>query len=345
MPRDTVENKTSGGTIKGSIMHNILRSLVIAGALLAPSLFASGAMAQTYPARNIKLIVPFPAGGPADTIGRVFAEKLASLMGQPVIIENRAGAGGVTGIALVAKADPDGYTIGIGSSGSLAINMALSEKMPYDPSKNLTLVTQAVSAPELLVVSPSLNINSLQDFIARAKAEPGKLNFASTGAGGMPHLAGELLKLTAKIDLVHVPYTGAAPAVNDLMGGHLNSMFADVPVLLGAVQSGKLKALAVGSKARVAVLPNVPTMSELGLPQVEADNWYGVVAPAGLPAEIAKKIHEHSVAALRSSDVKDRLEKQGFIVVANSSSEFTDYAQYETRRWEQVIKAGNIKVK
>ncbi|MDB5571006.1 MAG: extra-cytoplasmic solute receptor BugT [Hyphomicrobiales bacterium] len=321
-------------------MRHALRRLIVACAMVAPGLAA----AQTYPARAIKFIVPFPAGGPADTLGRVFAEKLSAQIGQPVVIENRGGAGGVTGVGVVAKAEPDGYTIGIGSSGSLAINVALKEKMPYDPVKDLTLITQAVSAPELFVVSPALNVNSLTDFIARAKAEPGKLNFASTGPGGMPHLASELLKLTAKIDMVHVPYTGAAPAVNDLMGGHVNAMFADVPVLLGAVQSGKLKALAVGSKIRVPVLPDVPTTTEIGLPQVEADNWYGIVAPAGLPADVSAKLVAQSVAALRSSDVKDRLEKQGFGVVASTPAEFSAYVTYETQRWERVIKDGNIKM-
>lgn len=322
-------------------MHRILRHLILAGSVLLPGFAA----AQTYPSKPIKFIVPFPAGGPADTLGRVFAEKLSAQIGQSVVIENRAGAGGVTGVALVAKADPDGYTIGIGSSGSLAINVALQEKMPYDPVKDLTLVTQAVSAPELLVVSPSLKVATLQEYIARAKAEPGKINFASTGPGGMPHLAGELLKLKAGLDLVHVPYTGAAPAVNDLMGGHLNSMFADVPVLLGAVQSGQLKALAVGSKQRVPVLPDVPTMIELGLPDVEADNWYGIVAPAKLPADVARKLHEQSVIALRSPEVRDRLEKQGFGVVANTSADFVAYVNYETRRWGQVIKEGKIMVR
>jgi tripartite-type tricarboxylate transporter receptor subunit TctC len=329
------------GTLGKAMLHSTLRTLLFAGAMLAPAFAA----AQNYPARTIKFIVPFPAGGPADTIGRVFAEKLAAQLGQSVVIENRGGAGGVTGIGIVAKAEPDGYTLGLGSSGSLAINVATKEKMSYEPLKNLTLITQAVSAPELLVVHPGLKANSLQEFIARAKAEPGKLNFASTGPGGMPHLASELLKLAAKIDLVHVPYTGAAPAVNDLMAGHLHSMFADVPVLLGAVQSGKLIPLAVGSKRRLPVLPDVPTTAELGLPQVEADNWYGVVAPAGLPVDVARKLHEQSIVALNSSEVKDKLEKQGFVVVASSPADFAAYVKYETDRWEKVINDGNIKVR
>jgi tripartite-type tricarboxylate transporter receptor subunit TctC len=317
-------------------------SIVAATALALGSVQAS---AQAYPSKPIKLIVPFPAGGPADTIGRVFAERLGVQMRQPVLVENRVGAGGITGMAAVAKAAPDGYTIGIGSSGTLAINVALQETLPYSPMRDLTLITQAVSAPELFVVGPGMPVNTLQEFVERARSQPGKMNFASTGVGGMPHLATELLKLTAKIDLIHVPYNGAAPAVNDLMAGHVQSMFADVPVLLGAVQSGKLRALAVGSKSRVAALPDVPTTAEIGLPAVEADNWYGVVAPANLPPDIMKRIFDESVAALKSPDVKDRLEKQGVGVVANPSAEFAAYVQYETDRWARVIKDGKITVR
>lgn len=309
------------------------------------ALSSAQAFAQAYPSKPIKVIVPFPAGGPADTVGRVFAEKLATLMRQPAVIENRVGAGGVTGVAAIAKAAPDGYTIGIASSGALAINVALQEKMPYDPLRDLTLVTQAVSAPELFVVGPAVPVNTLNEFIERARSQPGRMNFASTGVGGMPHLASELLKLTAKIDLIHVPYNGAAPAVNDLMGGHVQSMFADVPVLLGAVQAGKLKALAVGSKTRVAALPDVPTTAELGLPEVEADNWYGIVAPANLPADVAKRLYADTVAALTSPDVKERFEKQGVGVVANSSAEFAAYVKSETERWARVIKDGKISVR
>lgn len=314
--------------------------------IAAATVFVSGfATAQTWPSRTIKFIVPFPAGGPSDTLARILGEKLGAQLGQPVIVENRAGAGGVTGVAIVAKAEPDGYTIGLASSGTLAINVALQEKMPYDPRKDLTLVTQAVSAPELLVVGTGVPAKSLAEFIDLAKKQPGKLTFASTGVGGMPHLAGELLKLAAGIDIVHLPYAGAAPAVNDLMGGHVQALFADVPILLGAVQSGQLRALAVGGKSRVPVLPDVATTAELGMPRIEADNWYGVIAPANLPAEVSRKLFEQVTTALRSQDVKDRLEKQGFGVVANTSGEFAAYVQRETDRWAQVITEGKISIK
>lgn len=300
--------------------------------------------AQDYPSKPIKLIVPFAAGGPADTVARVFGERLSQVAGQPVVIENRGGAGGMTGIAQVAKADRDGYTIGIASSGTLALNVALKQPMPYDPLKDLYMVTQAVSAPELLVVGPSVPAKDFKEFVALARANPGKLNFASSGNGGMPHLAAELLKIATKTDMVHVPYAGAAPAVNDLLGGHVQLMFADVPVLLGAVQGGQLRAIAVGSKNRVPLLADVPTTAEVGEPDVLADNWYGVVAPVGLPPALAQKIYDLSIATLRSPDVKDRLEKQGLGVVGSTSAEFTAYVRSEIERWGKVVEVANVKI-
>ena len=318
-----------------------LRNGCLAAAVAIPGTVS----AQTYPSKPIRLVVPFPAGGPADTIGRVFAEKFTTLIGQPVVIENRAGAGGVTGVAAVAKSDADGHTIGIATSGTLAINVVLQEKMPYDPLKDLYLVTQAASVPELLVVGAQVPAKSLAELIALAKAQPGKLNFASTGLGSMPHLAGELLKFTAQIDIVHVPYAGAAPAVNDMLGGHVQMLFADVPVLLGSVQAGKLRALAVGSKGRVPVLPDVPTTAEAGMPQIEADNWYGLIAPAGLPPAVATRLHNVMVEALKTPDVTDKLSKQGVIVVASTSAVFTEYVKGEIERWGKVVKAAGIKLK
>lgn len=315
------------------------------GAIALFTLSASAAGAQEYPSKPLKLVVPFPAGGPADTIGRVYAEKLSSLLSQPVVIENRSGAGGITGIAAVAKSDADGYTLGIATSGTLAMNVVLQDKLPYHPLKDLTLVTQAASVPELLVVGPQVAAKSVAELVALAKAQPGKINFASTGLGSMPHLAAELFKITAKIDIVHVPYTGAAPAVNDMLGGHVQMLFADVPVLLGSVQSGKLRALGVGSTKRIEVLPNVPTMAEAGMPQVEADNWYGVVAPANMPAPVANKLHNASIQALRSPDVTDKLGKQGVITVGSSTPQFTAYVKGEIDRWAEVVKLAGIKLK
>lgn len=302
-------------------------------------------VAEEFPNRTVRFIVPFPAGGPADTISRILTEKMAAVLGQTIVIENRAGAGGLTGIASVAKADPDGYTIAIAPSSGLAMNVNLRENMPFHPLKDLALITQIVSVPELLVVNENVPVKTVAELIAMAKAQPGKLVFASTGLGGMPHLAMELLKLTAEINLVHVPYTGAAPAVNDLLGGHVQMMFADVPVLLGSVQSGKLRALAVGSRARVPNLPDVPTMAELGMPQVEADNWYGLVAPIATPPTVIARLHSAAIEALRSAEVKNKLAAQGALAVGNASGEFSAYVKSEIERWGKVIAATGIKIK
>ena len=262
-----------------------------------------------------------------------------------MVIENRAGAGGLTGIASVAKSDPNGYTIALAPSSGLAMNVTLRDDMPFHPLKDLALITQVVSVPEILVVNEKVPVQTLAELIALAKAEPGKLVFASTGHGGMPHMAMELLKLTAQIQLVHAPYTGAAPAVNDLLGGHVQMMFADVPVLLGNIQSGKLRALAIGSRTRIASLPSVATTAELGMPQVEADNWYGLVAPIATPQPILAKLHTAASEALRSPEVKDKLAAQAVIAVGNSSAEFAAYVKTEIDRWGQVINASGIKVK
>jgi tripartite-type tricarboxylate transporter receptor subunit TctC len=318
-----------------------LLSLLVLGLLAWPLPVA----AQDYPSRPIKLVVPFPAGGPADTFGRVLAEKMGALLGQTVVIENRAGAGGLTGTAAVAKAEPDGYTIGIAASSALAINVNLREHMPFHPLTDFRLLTQVVSVPEILVVGEGVPVSTLAELVALAKAQPGKLVFASTGLGGMPHLATELLKITAGIELVHVPYTGAAPAVNDLLGGHVQMMFADVPVLLGAVQSGKLRALAIGSRVRSPSVPAVPTTAELGMPQVEADNWYGLVVAAATPAPVAAKLQAAAVEALHSPEVKDKYLSQGGIAVGSSSEEFVAYVKSEIEHWGKVISASGIKIK
>lgn len=322
-------------------MLSTMRFLCLLGLLTWPA----AASAQDYPSKPIKWIVPFPAGGPADSMSRVITEKMAVLLGQPIVIETRAGAAGITGVASVAKADPDGYTIGIASSGTLAINLSLRDNMPYHPLKDLLLLTQLVSVPEMLVVADSVPARTLPELIALAKSQPGKLTYASTGVGGMPHLAAELLKLTAGIDVVHVPYTGASPAVNDLLGGHVKMMFADLPILIGNVQAGKLHALAIGSRTRSPNVPTVPTTAELGLPDVQADNWYGLVVAAATPAPIAAKLHAAVVEALRAPEVKEKLAKQGAVAVGNSTPEFTAYVTSEIEKWAKVVKAANLKTK
>ena len=322
-------------------MSALFRALCLIGLLMWPGVAA----AQDFPNRPIKFIVPFPAGGPADTISRILTDKMSTLLGQPIVVETRSGAGGMIGIASVAKSSPDGYTIAIAPSSNLAMMLNLRDNMPFHPLKDLALITQIVSVPEIIVVNETVPAKTLSDFIALAKAQPGKLVFASTGVGGMPHMAMELLELTAGIKLVHVPYTGAAPAVNDLLGGHVQTMFADVPVLLGNIQSGKLHALAIGSKKRLGSLPSLATTGELGMPQVEADNWYGLLAPADTPAPILAKLHAAAAEALHSPEVKDKLASQGAIAVGNSSDEFQTYVKSEIERWGKVIAATGIRIK
>ena len=322
-------------------MFTLMRLMCVICVLAWPAL----AITQEFPNRTVKFVVPFPAGGPADTMSRILTEKMATVLGQTIVIESRAGAGGLTGIASVAKAEPDGYTIAIALASGLAMNVNLRENMPFHPLKDLALITQVVSVPEILVVSETVSVTSLAELVVLAKSQPGKLTFASTGAGGMPHLAMELLKLSAQIDLVHVPYTGAAPAVNDLLGGHVQLMFADVPVLLGSIQSGKLRALAIGSRVRIPNLPSVPTTAELGMPQVEADNWYGLVAPIATPPAIVGKLHSAAVEALHAAEVKDKLAALSAIAVGNPSLEFASYVKSEIERWGKVIAATGIKIK
>lgn len=315
--------------------------LGVAALLATPS----AESAENFPSRPIKLIVPFPAGGPADTIARLIAEKMASSLGQPVVIDNRGGAGGAVGTAAVAKAVPDGYTIGISTAGALAISPSLQDTLAYDPLKDLAPLTLAARVPELLVTAKDVPAVNLSELIALAKAKPGTLNFASSGPGSMPHLAGEMFKRHAGIDIAHVPYRGAAPAVNDLIGGHVQMMFMDVAVLLPHVQSGAAKAMAVGSKERISVLPDLPTTAELGFPKVEADNWYGMVAPAGLPADAVAALHAAIVAALHSPDVKAKLAEQGAITVGNSPDQFAAYLKSEIEKWADVVRAAGLKAR
>jgi tripartite-type tricarboxylate transporter receptor subunit TctC len=316
-----------------------LKSALTAALVLVPAV----ALAQTWPEKSIRLVVPFPAGGPTDIIARVVGQAMTDALGQPVVIDNRGGAGGVTGTDQVAKAAPDGYTIALTSAGALSISPSL-QRMPYNSTRDLIPVTLVAKVPELLVVPASSSAKTLDEFLAAAKAKPGSFNYASTGPGGMPHLAAELLKATAKVDMVHVPYSGAAPAVTDMLGARVEMMFADIPVLLPHVQAGKLRALAVGSAERVSMLPDVPTTKEKGLPAVEAENWYGIVAPAGTPKAVIDKIHATITAALRTPEVKQKLEPIGAILIGNTPEQFTAYIQSEEKKWAEVVRVSGAKL-
>jgi len=299
--------------------------------------------AQTYPSKPIKLVVPFPPGGPNDIIARVVGQRMSERLGQPIVIDNRGGAGGVVGTDAVAKAAPDGYTIGICSAGAIAISASLVEKVPYDSIKDLTPITLVATVPELLVVPESLPVKTFQELVAMAKAQPGKLNFASSGPGSMPHLAGELLKINAKIDIVHVPYRGAAPAVNDVLGGQVQMVFLDTPVLLPHIKSGKFRALAVAAKERAPSVPDVPTMSELGLASVDAENWYGMVGPANMPKDIVDRLNKAAAEAMKSPEVINKLSPQGAKLVGDSPDHFGAFIKSEIVKWGAVVKASGAK--
>jgi tripartite-type tricarboxylate transporter receptor subunit TctC len=318
-------------------MKMVRRLLTVLTLSLLPALAA----AQDFPAKPIKLIVPFPAGGPNDIIARIVGQRMSELTKQPVIIDNRGGAGGALGTDAVAKAAPDGYTIGIVNLGALAINQSM-EKVPYETLKDLAPVTLVVTVPEMLVVASNVPAKNMSELVALAKAQPGKLNFASTGPGSLPHLAGELLKLTAQIDIAHVPYRGAAPAINDLLGQQVQMTFLDLPAILPHIRSGTLKPIALGTDARAPTAPDVPTTFELGMPALRIENWYGMVAPAATPPAVIAVLNRITTTALADPAVKEKLAEQGLTTVGNSPEQFRDYIAAETAKWAKVIKDAGV---
>jgi len=301
------------------------------------------AFGQAYPNKPVRLIVGFPAGGPADIFGRALAHGMASELGQPVVVENIAGVGGVLGVDRVAKSAPDGYTLCINSASPLVIAPYSLTKIPYDVKKDFAFVTLVVRVPEVVAIHPSVPAGTLADLISYARANPGKVNFGSAGSGSITHLAGELLKAEAKVDLVHVPYKGAAPAVNDLLGGQVQMGIFDVPVLLGHIRSGKLKALAITSATRAPSLPEVPTTGELNYPNVNSDNWYGLIMAAATPADIQRRVHSAAVAALKSKAVEEQFSKVGGIASPGSPQEYAQFVASEQAKWSKIVQAIGFK--
>ena len=312
-------------------------------ALLLLALIPSLVFGQSYPNKPVKLIVGFPAGGPADIFGRALAQGMAADLGQTVIVENIAGVGGVLGVDRAIKATPDGYTMVINSASPLVIAPYSLSKLPYDVKKDFAFITLVVRVPEVLAVHPSVPASSLQELIAYAKANPGKVNFGSAGSGSITHLAGELLKAEAKIDIVHVPYKGAAPAVNDLLGGQVQMGIFDVPVLLGHIRAGKLKALTITSATRAPSLPDVPTTTELNYPNVNSDNWYGLVMAAATPADIQKRVHAAAVTALKSKTVVDQMANVGGIASPGTPQEYAAFIAAEQAKWSRIVNAIGFK--
>jgi len=306
-------------------------------------LCASLAQAQQFPSRPVRLVVPFPAGSTPDIVGRALGQKLAAAWGQPVIIDNKPGAGANIGTAEVAKAAPDGYTLLIGSNGPIAINKTLYEKLPFDPDRDLKPISLLAGAPQILAVHPSVPASDLRGFIDYARANPDKLAYGSVGAGSASHLTMELLKSQAKISLVHVPYKGFPPVVTDLLSGQIQATFAIVPAVLPQIRAGKLKALAVTSEKRTSLAPDIPTVAEQGLPQFDATAWRGLLSPAGIPPEVLKNISSLTRTSMQSPDVRELLGKQGFEVVGSSPEEFAAFIRAESAKWGAVVKATGAK--
>ncbi|AUC99284.1 LacI family transcriptional regulator [Bradyrhizobium sp. SK17] len=297
--------------------------------------------AQEFPAKPIRLIVPFPPGGPNDIIARVIGQKMSELTKQPIIVDNRAGQGGVLGTDAVAKAAPDGYTVAIASAGALAISPSM-EKIGYDTLRDLAPVTLVATVPETLVVATDVPARNMSELVALAKAQPGKLNFASSGPGSLPHLACELFKLTAKIDILHVPYRGAAPAVNDLLGQQVQMTFLDLPVILPQIKAGALRPIALGGRERAPTAPDVPTTAEVGMPDLIIENWYGMVAPARTPPAIVAKLNRIATEAMADPAIKAKLAEQGLTLVGDTPEHFRDFIAADIKKWAKVIQDAGV---
>ncbi len=320
-------------------MRTITRS--IAG--LALSAFAAATSAQGYPNKTIRMVVPFAAGGPTDVVARTVGQKLSESWGQPVVVDNRGGVGGNIGSDIVAKAAPDGYTLAMVIVGH-AINASLYSKLPYDPVKDFAPVTLTAAATIVLVAHPSVQAKSVKELIALGKSRPGKINWASPGSGTPHHLAGELFRALTGIDMVHIPYKGAAPAIVDLLGGQVSLAFVSLPAALPHIKAGKLTALGISAPQRSAVAPEVPTIAESALAGYELENWYGVLAPAGTPRQIVNKLNGEIVKILQTQEVKERLNSQGFEIRTSTPEQFAAYIKSEIVKWAKIVKDSGAKV-
>lgn len=322
------------------------RALLSAAAVAGCGMLAvRPALARPYPTRPIKLINPFPPGGPSEPIVRLVSERLAASLGQPVIVENRpGGAGGTVGAKSVAVADPDGYTLLFSTPGPLAIAPAVYRDIGYDPLKAFTPVAMVFTSPQMLVVNPAMELQSLRGLVSRAKANPGKINFASPGYGTQPHLLGEMFKLTTGVDIVHVPYKGAAQAITDLLAGRVQMEFETIPLLLPHVETGKLTALALADDMRSAQLPNVPTTTESGYPKLQGSYWTGILAPAGTPAAIVDTLNGAINTILKSQELRVWLAKLGATAKLESPQDFAAFMEAEGQKWTEVAKGAGVRV-
>jgi tripartite-type tricarboxylate transporter receptor subunit TctC len=312
-------------------------AFVVAACMTAPI-----AMAQNYPAKPVRLIVPFPAGGVADVLGRMLAQRLSAQYGQQVVVENRAGSGGHVGAEVAARATPDGYTIMFGTIGIHAA-YGIYSKLSYDPARDLQPVSLLADLPNILVVHPSVPARNTKEFIALAKARPGELNFGTAGAGSSTHMIGELFKVVAGVNLTHVPYKGSAPAMADLLGGQIHLMFENLPVAIQHVRAGKIRAIGMTSRQRSASMPEVPTIAETGLPEYEATAWFTIGAAAKVPADIVRKLNTDIDAWLKAPDMQARWRDMGVTPLGGSPEVAAKFFASETVKWNRVIKAAGIR--
>ena len=322
-----------------TVLAKRARRAALFGAIAALLALAVPAHAADYPSRPVMLVVAFPPGGPSDVLARIVGKKMEELLGAPFVIENRPGAGGNIAADFVAHATADGYTLLMGNNSILATNESLYKKITYSPQKDFMPITLIGTQANILVVNPTVPAHSLKELIALCKAQPGKINFASSGYGAAAHLAGELFKAEAHVDIVHVPYKGAAPALQDVMAGHDQMMFATAASVIGHIKAGQVKALAVTTLKRTAVLPDVPTMDEAGLKGFDASTWHGLVVPTGTPPEIVAKLHDAAVKALQDPGVQVSLGRLGVDIVGDTPEQFKAYIAAEIPKWTAIVKA------
>lgn len=316
---------------------------ILASALLALSLAAQPVAAQPYPTKPVRLIVPFPPGGVTDIVGRILAQRLGESLGQQVVVDNRGGAAGAIGAQAAAKSAPDGYTL-LMATATHAINATLTPNPNFDLVRDLMPVSLAASVPLLLAVNPSFPARDVKELVAAAAVRPGQVNFASGSTGSASHLAGEMLKTMAKVDMVHIPYKGGNLGIQDLVAGQVQLMFENMPSILPFVQSGRLRGLAVTGAKRSLAAPELPTMIESGFPGFEAGSWYGLFAPAGTPADIVSRLNADMVKSLRTPETRKLLSQQGAEPIGNSEAEFAAFIRDEIAKWGRVIKAANVKI-